>query len=78
MPTKIMENSIIISKDAIQRIGGMVILSLGEYEKLRQNTAPVYQLIGREAEELEKLVKDGLEEHRAGKCRAIKSLADLD
>lgn len=56
----------------------MVILPLREYKKLCQRAVPTYQLHGKEAEELDKLVEEGLREYKAGKCKTIKSLADLD
>jgi hypothetical protein len=53
------KNSIIISKEEIQKKGGIVILSLREYRKLCERAAPTYYLKGKEAEKLEKLVKRG-------------------
>ena len=62
---------------------GVVILDLKEFEKIQEkakptNTVPAYQLKGKEAEELDNLVKEGLKEYRAGRCKTINSLADLD
>jgi hypothetical protein len=71
-------NSITISKKTIQRQGGFVILPLRKYEELlREKAIPTYYLKGKEAEELDKLVEEGLEDYRKGKCKTIKSLADL-
>ena len=39
---------------------------------------PTFYLKGKEAEKLDKLVKEGLKEYQEGKCKTIKSLADLD
>lgn len=72
------KNSITISREAVKKTGGFVILPLKEYEKLRERTIPTYYLYGREAKELDKLVEEGLEEYRKGRCKEIKSLADLD
>ncbi len=56
----------------------VVILSLKEYHKLCKASFPTYQLKGKAATNLDKLVKEGMKEYRAGKCKTIKSLADLD
>jgi len=72
------KNLIIISKEEIQKKGGVVILSLREYRKLCERAVPIYYLKGKEAEELDKLVEEGLREYRKGRCKTIKSLADLD
>lgn len=74
---KVIDNKIIkISKQALKR--GVVILDLKEYERLREETTPTYYLKGKEAEKLDKLVEEGLREHKKGKCRVIKSLSDLE
>jgi hypothetical protein len=72
------KNLIIISEKEIQKKGGIVILSLREYRKLCERAVPTYYLKGKEAEELDKLVKEGLRDYRKGRCKTIKSLADLD
>jgi len=78
MANYIDKNSIVISKDTAQKMGGLVILPLDEYRKLCQRAVPAYYLKGKEAKKLDKLVEKGLSEYRAGKCKSIKSLADLD
>lgn len=75
---RINKNSITISRETVQKKGGIVILPLREYERLYQRTAPTYYLKGKKAKELDKLVKEGLKDHNLGKTRKIKSLADLD
>ncbi|MBU2109501.1 hypothetical protein KKB71_00890 [Patescibacteria group bacterium] len=70
--------TITVSKEKIKKQGGVVILPLGEYQKLCERAVPAYYLKGKEAEELDKLVETGLKEYRQGKCKTIKSLADLD
>ena len=72
------KNSIIIPKTKIQKNGGVVVLSLKEYQKLQEKAVPTYYLTGKEALKLDKEVERALGEHRAGKTRTIKSLADLD
>lgn len=71
-------NTITISKSAVQKKGGVVILGLREYEELCKRAVPHYYLRGKEAEELDELVKEGLEDYKAGRTKRIKSLADLD
>jgi len=53
---------------------GMVILSLAEYEKLRESAIPTYYLKGKEAEELDDLVREGRKEYKAGKTIKVESL----
>lgn len=70
-------NVITISKKRVNKQGGVVVLSLKEYQKLCERVVPVYYLKGKEADKLDKLVKDGLKAYRGGSCGAIKSLADI-
>lgn len=72
------KNSITISRETVQKKGGIVILPLREYQKLCERAVPTYYLKGKKAEELDKLVEEGLKEYRKGKCKTIKSLSDLD
>lgn len=53
-------------------------MPLEEYQELQQRAMPTYQLYGKEAEELDRLVQEGLREYEEGKCKEIKSLSDLD
>ena len=71
-------STVTISKSKIEKQKGVVILSLKEYRKLLEQAVPTYYLKGKEAKKLDKLVKDGLKEYRAGKTKKINSLADLD
>ena len=71
-------NTITITKEKIKNEGGVVILPLKEYQKLCEMAVPTYYLKGKAAKDLDKLVEKGLKEYRAGKCKTIKSLADLD
>jgi len=70
--------TVTVSRNRIKKQGGVVILGLKEYQKLCERAVPTYYLKGREAEELDKLVEEGLRDYQKGKCKTIKSLADLD
>lgn len=78
MTNRTTNNSIVVSKRTIRREGGVVILPLREYKELCERAIPTYYLKGKEAEKLDKLVEEGLRDYRKGKCKTIKSLADLD
>lgn len=56
---------------------GVVILPLREYRAMQERAVPTYYLTGKKARDLDKLVEEGLKEHREGKTKSIKSLADL-
>ncbi|MEE8131896.1 MAG: hypothetical protein V3T98_02525 [Candidatus Paceibacterota bacterium] len=71
-------NTITVSKTKINKEKGVVILPLKEYQKLCESAVPTYYLKGKAAIKADKLVKDGLKEYKKGKCKTIKSLADLD
>lgn len=72
------KNLITVSKEEIRKKGGIVILPLKEYQRLCEKVVPTYYLKGKEAEKLDKLVEEGLREYQKGRCKTIKSLADLD
>jgi len=72
------QSAIAVSRARIVKKKGVVILDLEEYEKLRARAVPTYYLTGKAAERLDKVAEKGLKEYRAGKCRSITSLADLD
>ena len=72
------KKEISISQSIVNKEGGVVILSLREYQKLCAKVVPTYYLEGKEAEEIDSLVKEGLSEYRKGKCKRIRSLADMD
>ncbi|MDO8524010.1 MAG: hypothetical protein Q7R99_00085 [bacterium] len=79
MATQEINNKIILSKATILKQNGMVILPLQEYKRLCEDAAIItYRLKGKKAEKLDCLVRDGMNEYKAGKCKTIKSLADLD
>ncbi len=78
MANQATKDSIIISRKTVQKYGGVVVLPIREYKDLQERAVPTYQLYGKEAEELDKLVEEGLRDYKAGRCKKIKSLADLD
>jgi hypothetical protein len=69
-------NTIIISKKKIEKQGGVMILSLKEYQKLCERAAPTFYLKGKEAEKLDKLVEEGLREYEKGKTIKAFSLKE--
>ena len=69
---------ITVSRAQVRKKDGVVILPLKEYRRLLMSAVPTRYLKGRAARGLDKLVGEGLREHRAGKTRKIRSLADLD
>lgn len=71
-------STITLSKKQIQESGGVVVLPLEEYRKLSARAVPEYYLKGKEAKAIDKLVVEGLRDYELGKCKKIKSLADLD
>ncbi|MFH1029904.1 hypothetical protein A2Y83_04815 [Candidatus Falkowbacteria bacterium RBG_13_39_14] len=71
-------NLVNISRNTIRKEGGIVILPLSEYEELKRKSVPTYYLTGKDAEEADKLVKEGLKAYKAGKTKVIDSLSDLD
>lgn len=76
MSNHVKQDSITISRGEIQRRGGLVILPLKEYHRLRERAVPTYYLQGKEAEELDDLVEKGLEEYKRGKTIAASSLRE--
>ena len=76
MANKIDKNSITISKNILRKRGGVVVLPLIEYEKLKSMAIPTYKLKGRAAEELDGLVKRGLKEYKEGRTIGASSLKE--
>ncbi len=68
--------NITISETKIRKSRGVVVLPVEEYYRILM--VPGYRLKGKAARDLDKLVEEGLREHRQGKTRKIRSLADLD
>ena len=71
------KRTIVISPRSVERRGGLVVLSVQQYQRLLASVVPTYYLKGKAATKLDRLVEKGLEEYRKGKTRAIRSLADL-
>jgi len=65
-----------ISKRKIKKEGGVVILSLEEYQKLLERSVPTYYLREKDAANLDKLVNEGLNEYRAGKTLRASSVKE--
>lgn len=55
---------------------GMVFLPLDEYRELQARAVPTYYLTGKKALALDRLVKEGLAEHRAGKTILASSMKE--
>ena len=69
MATQEINNKITLSKATILKQKGMVILPLQEYKRLCEDAAIItYHLKGKEAQKLDCLVRDGMNEYRAGKA----------
>ena len=64
-------------KNKILKSGGVVILSLKEYERLRENAVPTYYLKGGKALRFDKKVAAALKEYKQGKTKKLTSLSDL-
>ena len=69
--------TITISKNLIKN-DDLVIIPRKEYESMKAQMAPTFYLKGKEADKLDKIIREGLKEYQEGKCKTIKSLADLD
>ncbi len=68
--------TITIPKSKIEKEKGVVILPLKEYQKLCERAVPTYYLKGKEAEELDKLVEEGLREYERGETIGAPSLKE--
>lgn len=67
---------ITIPRELVRKSGGVVVLPLKEYQELRERAVPEYQLYGKEAEELDKLVEEGLRDYEEGKTIPARSLRE--
>jgi len=76
MENQIEENLITVSERTVRREGGMVILPLREYKDLCEMAMPAYRLEGKEAKELDRLVENGLKEHKKGRTVKASSLSE--
>ena len=72
--------TISVPSAGLKRRGGVVVLTLPEYEKMRKKI----ERLEREKETTEeearilKIIAEGEQEYRGGKLKPLKSLADLD
>lgn len=69
-------DSITISRKEVEKKGGVVILDLKEYQKLCEQAVPTYQLYGKEAAELDELVREGMREYEAGETVEASSITE--
>ena len=63
-----------ISQQAFKK--GVVVLPLAEYRELQARAVPTYYLTGKKALALDRLVEEGLKEHREGKTIMASSLRE--
>ena len=68
--------TITITNEKIEKQGGVVILSLKEYQKLCEMAVPTYYLKGKMAEKLDRLVEEGLKEYERGETIEATSLKE--
>lgn len=71
-------STITVSKNTINKAGGVVVLPIKEYQKMQAALIPTYYLRGKSAHVLDKLIQGGLRDHKAGKTKIIKTLSELD
>lgn len=69
--------NVTVSKTKIDNDKGVVILPIKDYLELLKEAVPTIELSGAAARQLDRLVEESLKEHREGKTKTIKSLADL-
>lgn len=72
-------NNLILPRAAIQKTGGVVILDLPQYEKIKKKIERLREekRRWREEEEVLEIIKKGEREYREGKIQPIKSLKEL-
>lgn len=69
-------STISIKKSRITKEAGVVVLPVKEYKRLLEAAAiPDVYLTGKAAEDLDKLVEEGLREHAAGRTRFAPSIS---
>ena len=68
--------TVTIDKEKIEKQGGVVILSLKEYQELCERAVPTYYLKGKKAEELDRLVEEGLREYERGETIEAESIKE--
>ena len=68
--------TVTIDREKIEKQGGVVILSLKEYQELCERAVPTYYLKGKRAEELDSLVEEGLKEYERGETIEAESIKE--
>ena len=68
--------AITVSRADIRKKEGVVILPLKEYKRLVAQAVPTYYLTGKAARDLDKLVAEGMREHRAGRTTVANSISE--
>jgi len=68
--------TVTIDREKIEKQGGVVILSLKEYQELCERAVPTYYLKGKKAEELDKMVEEGLKEYERGETIEAESIKE--
>jgi hypothetical protein len=68
------KNAITVPRKAVEKNGGVVVLSLKEYRRLCERAIPEYYLTGKAARDLDKLVREGLREYERGETILASSL----
>ena len=71
-----LKDAVAVVEEEVKRKGGVVVLSLEEYQKLLVQAVPTYQLYGKEAKELDELVRDGMREYEAGETVEASSITE--
>lgn len=72
-----MANGVTISNRKLHSTGGVVVLPVAEYRRLvERDNIPEYYLTGKAATDLDKLVAEGLKEHKEGKTIKASSVTE--
>ena len=69
-------STITLSQTKITKQKGVVVLPVKEYQRLLSAAVPTHYLTGKAASRLDKLVENGLREHREGKTINADSLGE--
>ena len=70
------KDAVAVVEKEVKKKGGVVVLSLEEYRKLLEQAVPTYQLYGKEAEDLDELVREGMREYKAGEIIKASSISE--
>lgn len=65
-----------LSKVAVQKQKGVVVLPVKEYQRLLRAAVPTHYLTGKAATRLDKLVERNFREHREGKTMTAGSISE--